>query len=160
LERATKLLPAEAEGHIQRGVALLNVERNAEAIESFDRALALRPDVPEVLNNRGIALTATGKLSEALGSFIRASVLHGTNPYTHNNIGILHKMLGRHRESAASFDRALALKPNDASAKFALAFLSLSLGEFALGWPRYEARFDVPALGNPPRRFKVPRWNG
>jgi hypothetical protein len=113
-----------------------------------------------VLNNRGIALTATGQLSEALRSFIRASVLDGTNADTHTNIGILLKMLGRHRESAASFDRALALKPNDASARFALAFLYLSLGEFALGWPRYESRFDVPALGNPPRRFKVPRWSG
>jgi tetratricopeptide (TPR) repeat protein len=160
LERATQLLPAEAEGHIQRGVALLNVERHTEAIESFDRALALRPDVPEVLNNRGIALTATGELSEALGSFIRASVLAGPNADTLTNIGILLKMLGRHHESAASFDRALALKPNDSSAKFALAFLYLSLGEFALGWPLYEARFDVPALNNPRRRFKAPRWNG
>ena len=160
LERATELLPGEAEAHIQRGVALLNVERNAEAIESFDRALALRPDVPEVLNNRGIALTATGRLSEALGSFIRSSVLNGTIADTHTNIGILLKTLGRHRQAAASFDRALALKPTDSSAKFALAFLYLSLGEFALGWPLYEARFDVPALGNPRRRFSVPRWQG
>jgi tetratricopeptide (TPR) repeat protein len=160
LARATELLPGEADAHIQRGVALLNVERNAEAIESFDRALALRPDVPEVLNNRGIALTATGRLSEALGSFIRSSVLNGTIADTHTNIGILLKTLGRHRQAAASFDRALALKPTDSAAKFALAFLYLSLGEFALGWPLYEARFDVPAFGNPRRRFSVPRWHG
>ena len=160
LERATELLPGEAEAHIQRAVALLNVERHAEAVESFDRALALRPDVPEVLNNRGIALTATGRLSEALGSFIRSSVLDGTAADTHTNIGILLKTLGRHREAAASLGRALALKPTDSAAKFGLAFLHLSLGEFALGWPLYEARFDVPEFGNPRRRFNVPRWQG
>ena len=159
LERATGLLPGEAEAHIQRGVALLNVERHAEAVESFDRALALRPDVPEVLTNRGIALKATGRLTEALGSFIRSSVLNGT-AHSHINIGIVLKILGRHREAAASFDRALTLDPTDSAARFALAFLYLSLGEFALGWPLYEARFDVPAFGNPRRRFDVPRWHG
>src|SRR5262249_9136937 len=159
-ERATELLPGEAEAHIQRAVALLNVERHAEAVESFDRALALRPDIPEVLNNRGIALTATGRLPEALGSFIRSSVLNGTSANTHTHIGILSKLLGRHRGPAASLARALALEPTDSAVKFALAFLYLSLGEFALGWPLYEARFDVPALGNRPRRFNVPRWQG
>jgi tetratricopeptide (TPR) repeat protein len=160
LERAIQLLPGDAEAHIQRGVALLNLERNAEALESFDRALAVRPDASEVLNNRGIVLTATGRLSEALESFIRSAVLSGTTAENHTNIGIVLKILGRHRESAASFGRALAHKPGDASAKFALAFLYLTLGEFNLGWPLYEARFDVPALGNPARHFSAPRWNG
>jgi len=160
LERAIESLPGEAEAHIQRAVALLNLERHAEAVESFDRALALRPDVPEVLNNRGIALTATRRLPEALGSFIRSAVIDATNFDTHINLGIVFKTLGRHREAAASFDRALALKPTDSSARFALAFLYLSLGEFGLGWPLYEARFDVPELGNPRRRFNVPRWQG
>ena len=160
LERAIQLLPGEAEAHIQRGVALLNLERNAEALESFDRALAIRPDASEVLNNRGIALTATGRLSEALESFIRSAVLSGMTAENHTNIGIVLKILGRHREAAASFGRALAHKPDDPSAKFALAFLHLTLGEFTLGWPLYEARFDVPALGNPARHFSAPRWNG
>jgi tetratricopeptide (TPR) repeat protein len=160
LERAIQLLPAEADAHTQRGVALLNLDRNAEALESFNRALAIRPDTSEVLNNRGIALTATGRLSEALQSFIRAGVLSGITAENQTNIGIVLKILGRHREAAASFGRALAVEPDDPSAKFALAFLYLTLGEFALGWPLYEARFHVPALNNPVRHFSAPRWNG
>jgi len=160
LERATQLLPADADAHIQFGVALLNVERDAEAVESFDRALALRPGVPEVLNNRGIALTLMWKLSQALESFVRAAALGDATADNLTNTGIVLKMLGRYREAAAAFGRALACKPDDASARFALAFLHLTLGEFAVGWPLYEARFDVPALGNPARHFSAPRWNG
>lgn len=160
LERALQLLPGDTDAHIQRGVALLNLERSAEALESFDRALAIRPDVPQVLNNRGIALTATGRLSEGLESFIRSAVLDGMTAESQTNIGIVLKILGRHREAAASFGRALAEKPLDPSARFALAFLHLALGEFALGWPLYEARFDLPALGNPARHFGAPRWSG
>lgn len=159
LDRAAEILPMEAEAHIQRGVALLNLERYAEAIESFDRGLAIRPNVPEVLNNRGVALTAAGRLSEALETFIGASVL-SSSADLRTNMGIVLKSLGRHREAAASFGRALDMKPNDPSAKFALAFLHLTLGQFHLGWPLYEARFHVPALGNPARRFEAPRWNG
>ena len=159
LERATQTLPGEAEAHIQRGVALLNLERHPEAVECFDRALAIRPDVPEVLNNRGIALTAAGRLSEALQTFIGAAVSSGTADIR-TNMGIVLKSLGRHREAAESFGRALDLKRNDPSAQFALAFLYLTLGQFNLGWPLYEARFDVPAFGNPARHFNVPRWTG
>ena len=99
-------------------------------------------------------------MSEALESLIRSAVLSGTTAENQTNIGIVLKILGRHREAAASFDRALAQKPNDPAARFALAFLYLTLGEFALGWPLYEARFEVPALGNPARSFGAPRWNG
>ena len=160
LERAIQLVPGDADAHIQRGVALLNLERNAEALQSFDRALDLRPDASEVLNNRAIALAATGRLSEALESFVRAAVVSGMTAENHTNMGIVLKSLGRHREAAASFGRALTYKPDDPSARFALAFLYLTLGEFTLGWPLYEARFDVPALGNPARHFGAPRWNG
>jgi len=160
LERAIQLLPGNADAHVQRGVALLNLERNAEALESFDRALAILPDMSEVLNNRAIALTATGRLSEALEGFIRSVVLRGTTAESHINIGIVLKSLGRYREAAESFGRALRHKPDDPSAKFALAFLYLTLDEFDLGWPLYEARFDVPGLGNRARRFSAPRWQG
>ncbi len=160
LERAIELTPADAEAHHQRGLALLNLERNGEALESFERALAARPDASEVLNNRAIALAAAGRLSEALESFVRAAITGGLSAKNHTNIGIVLKSLGRHREAVASFGRALDYRPDDPSARFALAFLYLALGEFTLGWPLYEARFDVPGLGNPARQFGAPRWHG
>jgi len=160
LERAVQLVPGDADAHIQRGVALLNLERTAEAVASFDRANAIRPNLPEVLNNRGIALTATGRLLLALDSFNCSAAVGGATAENLTNTGIVLKMLGRYREAAATFGRALACKPDDPSAKFALAFLHLTLGEFDSGWPLYESRFDVPALGNPARHFSAPRWFG
>ena len=160
LERATQLLPRDADAHIQHGLALLNTERNTEAVESFDRAVALRPNVPEVLNNRGVALTLTGQLSQALDSFASSAAIGGATAENLTNTGIVLKLLGRYREAATAFGRALTCNPDDPSARFALAFLHLTLGEFAAGWPLYEARFDVPALGNPARHFSAPRWNG
>jgi tetratricopeptide (TPR) repeat protein len=160
LERATQVLPGDADAHVQHGVALLNVERHAEAVKSFDNALAIRPTMSEVLNNRGIALTATGQLSQALDSFVCSAAIGGSTAEGLTNSGIVLKMLGRYADAAAAFGRALTCKPDDPSARFALAFLHLALGEFSLGWPLYEARFDVPALGNPARHFSAARWRG
>ena len=160
LERATQLMPGDADAHVQRGVALLNIERHAEAVDSFDKALAIRPHVSEVLNNRGIALTATGQLSRALDSFTSCAAMDGAPSDCLTNMGIVLKMLGRYRDAVAILGRVLTCKPNDPSTKFALAFLYLTLGEFSSGWPLYEARFDVPALGNPARHFSAPRWTG
>jgi len=160
LQRAILLAPGDAQAHVHHGASLLRLARHEEAISSFDRALAIRPDLTEVLNNRGVALIALGRPQDALDSFLRSLVFNTSVADTHTNVGIVLKTLGRFDEAAASFGRALWHKPDDPAASFELAFLHLTRGEFAAGWPLYEARFRVPALAIPPRRFDAPRWNG
>lgn len=41
-----------------------------------------------------------------------------------------------------------------------LSYLTLRLGELPLGWDQYEARWRVPGLVKPERKFTQPRWNG
>jgi hypothetical protein len=141
-------------------VALLCLDRNAEAAEHFDRALAIRPDTPEVLTNLGVALGALGRTEESLDSFRRALAVNGGAPDTHINIGVTHKALGRYDQAGLHFDLALALQPGNPTAAFESALLQLASGNFKQGWRLYEARFGVPALGVPARKFDVPRWDG
>ena len=46
--------------------------RHAEALASFDRALAVRPDYAEALYNRGVTLQELKRFDEALASYDRA----------------------------------------------------------------------------------------
>ena len=160
LERAIALRPDDLTAHVQRGMAMMRLDRHAEALASFDRALAIEPDLPEVLNNRGICLHALDRYDEALVSFERSLALRGATADTYTNIGVLLRSLGRYREAIESFERTLARKPGDPSARFALAFVHLTLGNFSEGWPLYEARIDDPSLGATRRDFTVPRWTG
>ncbi len=50
---------ADAVRHHQAG-------RLDEAVASYGRAIALRPDYPEIHNNLGVALRGQGRLSEAV----------------------------------------------------------------------------------------------
>ncbi len=160
LQQATEQLPHEAEAHIQYGVALLQVNRHEEALASFDRGLAIGSDRPEVLTNRAIALVALDRVEEALTTLQTAVTLEGAAPDFYTNLGLVYRSLGRNYEALGSFRQTLARKPDDPSARFALAFVHLTLGEFKEGWPFYEARFDEPTLKVPTRDFGVPRWDG
>jgi len=160
LERAIALRPDDLTAQAQRGVALMRLERHAEALASFDRALEIERDLPEVLNNRGICLHALDRYEEALASFERSLTLRGATADTYTNIGVLLRSLGRYGEAIESFGRTLARKPGDPSARFALAFVQLTVGNFREGWPLYEARMDDPSLGATRRDFTVPRWTG
>src|SRR5476651_2014999 len=51
--RAIAVNPGAPEPHSNLGLALLELRRPEDALESFERSLKLRPDGPASLNNRG-----------------------------------------------------------------------------------------------------------
>ncbi len=101
---------------LNRGAVLADLGQPAEALASYDRAIALKPDFAEAFNNRGRALATLGRLAEALDSYDRATALKPDQAAAHNNRGNALKDLGRPEEALASYDRAIALKPGYADA--------------------------------------------
>lgn len=104
--------PDYAETLNNRGVALRDLNRFDEALESYEWALTLRPDYPEALNNRGVALQHLGRLDEALESYERALALRPDYTEALNNRGVTLHDLRRFDEALASYQRALALRPD------------------------------------------------
>lgn len=83
-----------------------------EAIENYDRAIALNSNIPEFHYNRGLTLADLMRYEEALASFDRALALDPRNPATLNDRGNALCGLARLDEALASFDQAVALDPN------------------------------------------------
>jgi tetratricopeptide (TPR) repeat protein len=99
-----------------RGNALLALKRYQDALESYDRALALQPDYADALCNRGAALHELQRYDEALECCDRTIALQPGYEEAHANRGNTLKELRRFEEAVASCDRALALRPNYAEA--------------------------------------------
>jgi tetratricopeptide (TPR) repeat protein len=87
----------------------------AEALASYDQAIALRPDFAEVHNNRADVLKALKRLDEALAGFDRAIALRADFAEALNNRGNTLLELKRFDEALASYDRALAVRPDYAN---------------------------------------------
>ena len=98
--------------HSNHGLALASLRRFAEAIESYDRALSLRPGNAEVLYNRGNALLALARQHEAIEAYERAILARPDYAEALCNRGAAFMALGRHDDALASYDRAVAVAPD------------------------------------------------
>ena len=61
--------------HNNRGNVLLDLNRPADALASYDRAIALKPDHAKAHSNRAMALTNLGRHVEALAAYDKAFAL-------------------------------------------------------------------------------------
>ncbi len=108
--------PSKADMLCNDGLLLHERGRYAEAIGSFDQALAIRSRDAVTLNNRGVALNALGRHADALKSYDRAlKVQPDYGRALYNRARSLDE-LQRHDEALAAYDKVLALEPHHAVA--------------------------------------------
>ena len=59
-----------------------------EAIEAYNKALAIKPDYAEAYNNMGVTLKEQGKLEEAIEAYNKALAIKPDYAEAYNNMGI------------------------------------------------------------------------
>lgn len=128
----------EANALYDRGNALQRARRFAEAVASYDQALAIRPDWIEALTNRGAALRALNRPEEALASYDRAIAVRPTYTLALVNRGNVLRDLGRHHQALASYEQALALQPLNPDALNNRGICFRDLGQHAESLESYD----------------------
>jgi tetratricopeptide (TPR) repeat protein len=91
---------------------LRGLARPAEALASFDQALAVKPAYVEAHFNRGNVLLDLNRPAEAVASFEAALEIKPDHVGALNNRGLALLGLQRPAEALASFERALAIQPD------------------------------------------------
>jgi len=138
-----------AQAHYYRGTALAGLERFEEAVESFDRALAIEPAHVHSLFNRADAMYRRWKLQSPSEAYLHAALagfssvveLRPDMAKGHQNLGFVLEKLNRLDESIASLDRSIALDPHNSMARYSLACSLIAKGEWTRGWVEMEHRF-------------------
>ena len=110
LGRAAALIPGDASAHNNYGNAQRDLGRHLGALESYDRALAIRSDYAEAHYNRAITLQELNRHEEALASYDRAIALKPDYAAAWSTRGVLLRSMGRREDALASFDHAIALR--------------------------------------------------
>jgi tetratricopeptide (TPR) repeat protein len=136
-----------------KGGALDGLGRHKEAIEWFDKALAIDPDNVKVLGNKGGALDTLGRHEEAIEWFDKALAIDPNDVIALCNKGVSLGHMGRHKEAIEWFDKALAIDPNYVIALCNKGVSLSDLGRYkeAIEWFDKALAIDpdnVKALGN------------
>ncbi|MBL7964344.1 MAG: tetratricopeptide repeat protein [Flavobacteriales bacterium] len=88
---------------------LITLERFAEAIQWYDKAIARDPKHGLSWNNRGYARMRSGDLKGALSDIERAIALNRSNSYAYRNLALVRKEMGQKDKSCAAFEKAFDL---------------------------------------------------
>jgi tetratricopeptide (TPR) repeat protein len=139
---------------------LRGLNRPDQALDSYDRALTIKPDYAEALNHRGIALFDLKRSEQALYNYDRALTIKPDYAEAFNNRGNTLRAQKRHEQALESYDRAIRIKPDYAEAHWNESLCRLLLGEFTLGWQKYEWRWKKEPLLNSLKNFKQALWLG
>ena len=152
--------PAHAGAHNNLGNTLRAAGELEAAIASYKRTLELRPEYFGSLNNIGSALIALHRPQEALEYLHRSLRAQPDYAEACNNLGGALLALDQPEAAADWFARAIELDPEHVQARFGEGLARLSLGDFARGWPGYEARWHDPAFLKDTPDYARPPWRG
>ncbi len=131
--------------YMNHGSALKQVGQLADALLSFDRAIALRPEIADAHSMRGNILQEMQRFEEALVSFDAALSITPNDMMLCYNRGNALMALGQLGAAVSSFDRAIAIEP-----QFAEAWINRGLALQALLQPDDAlASFDQAIAINP-----------
>jgi tetratricopeptide (TPR) repeat protein len=139
--RALAQQPDHPKALIFLGATLNGLGRHEEALGLADRALVTAPG-PEAWIIRGDALRDLGRDEAALASFVEAGRWDARRFEALTKAARQHATLGQYDQALAAYDAALALRPDDAVARFDRGLVRLTVGDFAGGWADYAARLD------------------
>lgn len=116
-----------------RGIILMNKNRNAEALRDYDRAIYLNPKYVEAYVNRGNILRDQGQNDAAMTDYNTAIQLSPEFSKSYFNRGSLFLNMKRFDEAIADCDKAISIDRNYAKAYYnkGVALFNLSRKEEA-----------------------------
>ncbi|HEY5798772.1 MAG TPA: tetratricopeptide repeat protein [Burkholderiaceae bacterium] len=112
LALAASVNPTNVTIHATLGNALLDLQRYAEALTSYDRFLSVTPDFAEVLNNKANALSALGREVEAMACYEQALQKQADFPDAYFNRGNLHMDMRHYGQALIDYEQVLRIDAN------------------------------------------------
>ncbi len=127
-------VPEEAAEAFNQGVQLGRLRRYDEAIEFYDKAIAIRSDYIKAIFNKAVALQMLNRLEEAILAYDQVLAVNPGDPEAWSNKGIALRGMGRTQEAIECYDQALSLNPGDAGlwSNRGIALRSLGMVEEAI----------------------------
>lgn len=100
---------------LEKAMDAYQQEHYAVAIDCYNQAIALDPEVFSTYFYLAAALTIIGRHEEAIKAMEKAQALRPGNTAVHYNLGVLSKKIGRKAEARTYLEKALELVKRDSA---------------------------------------------
>lgn len=150
--------PPSADLHLKRAAVLVNLDRHADALRAFERAVALAPDDPRVRLRYAEALERFGDTAKAAAQRAAAGASATGDP---ERLALLvergRREVGENRFEAAvtTFREALEIAPTQTGVRFQLASVLAHLGRFAEALPELRRVVEEAPQNAAARRAEI-----
>ena len=115
---------------------------------------------PNELIDAGNQHRANDNPAQALQCYAMAFVQDPESAAAFNNYGNVQREMGHPDRAIPFLQHSLVLEPNNVTAQFNLAVSYLLMGNYQLGWPAYESRWNYEHLAGTEPKYQQPRWRG
>jgi tetratricopeptide (TPR) repeat protein len=112
--------PESPRAHVELGDAWLELGRTPAAMEAYEEALRMQPDLFTGHNGLGMALVRAGRLPESITEFHAALALKADEADTHYNLAQAYLLSGNATGAIGEFQAALKLNRDDADVHYYL----------------------------------------
>ena len=112
-----------------RGACYAGLGQLDIAVQSYEKALSIKPDYAKAHYNLGGALQELDKLHDSAKSYENAIALEPENAQAHNNLAIVLRELDQLEEAEASCRKAIVLDPEYAEAYSCLSIILYANGD-------------------------------
>jgi len=157
-EFALAVKPGYVEAHNNLGNALQALDRPEAAVAHYRRAITIKPDYAEAWMNLAAVLLSLGRHEEAVACLEKLMAMRPDFAEVHHGLGNAYEALCRHEEAIACFQRSIALRPGYAEAHWHEGQARLALGDYPVGWEKWEYRLLLPTSKR--REFPQPQLRG
>jgi len=152
-------VPNHAEARVNCGIAQAALGSPERAVAEFDQALSIAPGHPVAQYNRSLALCELGRYTDAIAAADAVVAMMPQHSGAWLTRGRALAALNRLDEALDSYGRAVALRKDFADAEFMAALATLTRGDYARGFEKYEWRWRRTGMV-PPKGRGRPLWLG
>lgn len=150
-EAQEKARVEEARTHNDRGTELYHQGALEAALETFQKALEINPDMAEGYNNLGLTFTALKKPKDAVGAFKKALHLAPEMGATYHNLGLLYFASAEYPQAIEMFKKSLDKEIDRASAFTSLGYAYQELDKLPEAISSWEKALDLNPSHEPAR---------
>ncbi|MCG6551255.1 MAG: tetratricopeptide repeat protein [Candidatus Magnetominusculus sp. LBB02] len=116
LSHAAETVKTSALSYYNLGTALAGDGKYREALDAFDKAIAIDPTRADVYVNKGVVYIRIHEYEKAVDSFEKAVKIKPGIPEAYNGLGEAMLSLGRGGEAAEMFQKAISISQNSSNA--------------------------------------------